>query len=66
MKPIHACFALLCALALQGCVQMPQTAEEFRKAAPGAFMATKKFSVNWTCWTRSLRFSRRTPASWNS
>ncbi len=37
-------FAL--ALLLQACVQMPQTADEFRKAAPGGiFVETNKFEV---------------------
>jgi hypothetical protein len=66
MKPIHACAALLCALALQGCVQMPQTAEEFRKAAPGAFMAkAESYEVNRAMRDVAAAFRRKAPECLN-
>jgi outer membrane murein-binding lipoprotein Lpp len=39
MTRFHFGAAVLCTLWLSGCVSHPQTAEEFRKAVPGAFSA---------------------------
>ena len=39
MNRFHHFIALLCTIWLSGCVSHPQTAEEFRKAVPGAFSA---------------------------
>ena len=40
MNRYHVLIGALSLLALSGCVSHPQTAEEFRKAVPGAFSAT--------------------------
>jgi hypothetical protein len=49
--------------ALAGCVsQMPQTAEEFRKAAPGAFlMKTESYEVNRPLKQVAATFQKRAP-----
>jgi hypothetical protein len=39
MNRFHHLVAMLCAIWLSGCISHPQTAEEFRKAVPGAFSA---------------------------
>jgi len=39
MNRVHHFMAVLCAIWLSGCISHPQTAEEFRKAVPGAFSA---------------------------
>ena len=47
MNRSHVLISALSLLALSGCVSHPQTAEEFRKAVPGAFSATvETFEVN--------------------
>lgn len=40
MKRYVVVIVVLNLLALLGCISHPQTAEEFRKAVPGAFSAT--------------------------
>ena len=40
MNRFHALIVVLNLFSLVGCVSHPQTAEEFRKAVPGAFLAT--------------------------
>lgn len=59
-KPILACVA---AVALAGCVsQMPQTAEEFRKAIPGAFLTkTESYEVNRPLRQVAATFQKRAP-----
>ena len=58
--------ALLAALLAQGCVQMPQNAEEFRKAAPGALMAkTDSYEVNRPLRQVAAAFQRRAPECLN-
>jgi hypothetical protein len=39
MNRVHHFMAMLCTIWLSGCISHPQTAEEFRKAVPGAFSA---------------------------
>jgi hypothetical protein len=39
MNRFHHFIAVLCTIWLSGCISHPQTAEEFRKAVPGAFSA---------------------------
>src|SRR5574342_864324 len=39
MNHVHYLIAVLCMIWLSGCISHPQTAEEFRKAVPGAFSA---------------------------
>ena len=47
MKRFTMFVVLLCTIGLFGCVSHPQTAAEFRKAVPGAFMAkVETFEVN--------------------
>jgi hypothetical protein len=45
MKGAHACIVALSGLLLQACGQMPQTAEEFRKAVPGAEGLPKRYDA---------------------
>ena len=50
------------ALALAACSPMPQTAEEFRKAVPGAVMAkTDSYEVNRSMKEVAATFRRRAP-----
>ena len=47
---------------LQGCGGMPQTAEEFRKAAPGAMLAkTETYEVNRPYRDVAATFQRKAP-----
>lgn len=66
MKKIQACIVALAGLLLQACVQMPQTAEEFRKAVPGAMMTkTETYEVNRAMRDVAAAFQRRAPACLN-
>jgi len=54
------------ALVLQGCGSMPQTAEEFRKAAPGAMLGkTDTYEVNRAYREVSATFQRKAPECLN-
>jgi hypothetical protein len=59
--------ALAAATAIAGCAgQMPQTAEEFRKAAPGAFlMKTESYEVNRPLRQVAAAFQKRAPECLN-
>jgi len=60
MQRIHA--VVLLSLMLGACVQMPQTAEEFRKAVPGAMMAkTETYEVNRPAKDVAATFRRKAP-----
>jgi hypothetical protein len=64
MQRIHAVFLL--SLMLGACVQMPQTAEEFRKAVPGAMMAkTETYEVNRAMKDVAATFRRKAPECLN-
>jgi hypothetical protein len=53
-------------LVLQGCGSMPQTAEEFRKAAPGAMLAkTDSYEVNRSQRDVAATFQRKAPECLN-
>lgn len=52
----------IAALLIAACAQMPQTAEEFRKAVPGAMMAkTDSYEVNRSMKEVAATFRRRAP-----
>jgi hypothetical protein len=58
--------ALAAALLVQGCAQMPQSAEEFRKAAPGAFMGkTESYEVGRPMRDVAAAFRRKAPECLN-
>jgi hypothetical protein len=63
MKKFHARTGLAAvALALAACAPMPQTAEEFRKAVPGAMMAkTDSYEVNRSMKDVATTFRRKAP-----
>jgi len=64
MQRIHA--VVLLSLMLGACVQMPQTAEEFRKAVPGAMMAkTETYEVNRAMKDVATTFRRKAPECLN-
>jgi len=64
MQRIHA--VVLLSLMLGACVQMPQTAEEFRKAVPGAMMAkTETYEVNRAMKDVAATFRRKAPECLN-
>jgi hypothetical protein len=53
---------VLLSVLLAACVQMPQTAEEFRKAVPGAMMTkTESYEVNRPVKDVAAAFRRRAP-----
>ena len=56
----------LAALLVQGCGQMPQTAEEFRKAVPGAMMTkTETYEVDRAMREVASTFRRKAPECLN-
>jgi hypothetical protein len=62
MKGLRECVVGLAALLLHACGQMPQTAEEFRKAVPGAFMTkTETYEVNRAMRDVAATFRRKAP-----
>ena len=62
MRPIHSRAAVLGCVLLAACVQMPQTAEEFRKAVPGAMMTkTESYEVNRPVKDVAATFRRKAP-----
>jgi hypothetical protein len=63
MKKLHAGTGLAAAtLAIAACSPMPQTAEEFRKAVPGAVMAkTDSYEVNRSMKEVAATFRRKAP-----
>ena len=66
MKGLRACIVALAGLLLQACVQMPQTAEEFRKAVPGAMMTkTESYEVNRALRDVASTFRRKAPECLN-
>lgn len=60
--------AIIAALSLAGCAtQQPQNAEEFRKAAPGAFlMGSETFEVNRPLSAVAAAWQRRAPECLNA
>jgi hypothetical protein len=66
-KRLHAALAALAgAVALQGCGGMPQTAEEFRKAVPGAMLTkTDTYEVNRSQRDVASTFQRKAPECLN-
>jgi hypothetical protein len=65
MKTKHWSVAIA-ALLLQGCGGMPQSAEEFRKAVPGALMTkTESYEVNRPFRDVAATFQRRAPECLN-
>jgi hypothetical protein len=60
---IRALAAVIAAVIVAGCAgKMPQTAEEFRKAAPGAFlMKTETYEVNRPLKQVAAAFQKRAP-----
>jgi hypothetical protein len=66
VKRFHTCVVILAGLLLEACVQMPQTADEFRKAVPGAFMAkTETYEVNRALRDVAATFQRKGPECLN-
>jgi hypothetical protein len=66
MKNVGMCIAAVGSLLLQACVQMPQTAEEFRKAVPGAMlMKTDTYQVNRAWRDVASTFERTAPGCLN-
>ena len=66
MKALRSCMVALSGLLLQACVQMPQTAEEFRKAVPGALMTkTETYEVNRSLADVGSTFRRKAPECLN-
>jgi hypothetical protein len=64
MQGIHA--VVLASVLLAACVQMPQTAEEFRKAVPGAMMTkTETYDVSRGMKDVAATFRRRAPECLN-
>lgn len=62
MNPVHASSAVLAAVLLAACVQMPQTAEEFRKAVPGAMLTkTESYEVRRPMKDVAATFRRKAP-----
>jgi hypothetical protein len=58
--------AAIAALAIVACAPMPQTAEEFRKAVPGAMMAkTDSYEVNRSLKEVAATFRRKAPECLN-
>ena len=66
MKPLPALSAALALCLAAACAQMPQTAEEFRKAVPGAMMAkTDRYEVNRPLREVAATFRRKAPECLN-
>lgn len=66
MRTLYACIAALSGLLLQACGQMPQTAEEFRRAVPGAMMTkTESYEVNRPLREVAATFRRKAPECLN-
>lgn len=66
MKKLHACILVLSGSLLQACGQMPQTAEEFRRAVPGAMMTkTETYEVNRPLREVAATFRRKAPECLN-
>jgi hypothetical protein len=79
MKRYHVLFVVLNLFALVGCISHPQTAEEFRKAVPGAFSAkVETFEVDrpfgqvastfqkmgLNCLTKTIKMTSQTTTSY--
>ena len=63
---IRICIVAFSSLLLQACVQMPQTAEEFRKVVPGAMMTkTDTYQVNRPMSDVASTFERLAPKCLN-
>ena len=66
MRRFHAGLVALVGLLLQACGGMPQTAEEFRKAVPGAMMTkTETYEVNRSYRDVAATFQRKAPECLN-
>ena len=66
MNNVRICIIASVTLFLQACVQMPQTAEEFRKAVPGAMMTkTDTYQVNRPMGDVASTFERLAPKCLN-
>ena len=62
MRAIHSQAVVLGSVLLAACVQMPQNAEEFRKAVPGAMMTkTESYEVNRPVKDVAATFRRKAP-----
>jgi hypothetical protein len=66
MKSIHAGIVVAASLLLQACGGMPQTAEEFRQAVPGAMMTkTDTYEVSRSLRDVASTFQRKAPECLN-
>lgn len=66
MNRIGACAVAIAFLSLAACAPMPQTAEEFRKAVPGAaFAKTETYEVNRPMKAVAATFRRKAPQCLN-
>ena len=66
MNRIGACAVAIAFLSLAACAPMPQTAEEFRKAVPGAaFAKTETYEVNRPMKAVAATFRRKAPVCLN-
>ena len=66
MNNVPICIVAITSLLLQACVQLPQTAEEFRKAVPGAMMTkTDTYQVNRPMSEVASTFERLAPKCLN-
>ena len=66
MNNLRICLVAFISLLLQACVQMPQTAEEFRKVVPGAMMTkTDTYQVNRPMSEVASTFERLAPKCLN-
>ena len=66
MKKVLICFFAASCLSLQACAPMPQTAEEFRQAVPGAtLMKTDTYQVNRSLSDVATAFERTAPGCLN-
>jgi len=62
MNRTGPCAVAIASLLLAACAPMPQTAEEFRKAVPGAMMAkTETYEVNRPMKSVAATFRRKAP-----
>jgi len=66
VNKVSICIVALISVLLQACVQMPQTAEEFRKLVPGAMMTkTDTYQVNRPMSEVAATFERLAPKCLN-
>ncbi len=66
MKRLCVCIAVAAGVLLQACAKMPQSAEEFRQAVPGALMTkTESYEVNRPFRQVAAAFERKGPECLN-